>query len=345
MPNTLKNTLKKSKQRRFFTKLGYDLEQNIDDPHPTTHSFPLHEAVMEGRIAIVRLLIRHKANLNNRDEHNHVLRYGKAPLLLAISEYKESIARLLLKNGADPNKCDERGTSPLIEAADKSSQKMVARLLEAKADINQENMITEEYCDTGMTAVLHATLADRYQMVSFLLERGAKITNSLGSTLFDYCCSTLTRKGIQIVVERFMATTRELATHIAPHLTQDVANIVCSYTPGFHLMQLKQKNVPSKQEPSESKQKEQTTISESLTMPCRLPSVSETQLKFAPGSCWATPKNWAEIWHNTSSAFEAKKDSADQRIQATTKKPFAHHVFSTPSAKNSTPTPSFTKIG
>jgi uncharacterized protein len=59
----------------------------------------------------VKLLLKHKANVNARDA------LGRTPLMVAALHGHPGIVRMLLDNGADVNVADRRGTTALMEAA------------------------------------------------------------------------------------------------------------------------------------------------------------------------------------------------------------------------------------
>lgn len=71
---------------------------------------PLHAAVQEGRIAIIRLLLTSGANPNKTDNH------GNGPLwttvLSAPKDSRIEIIKLLLEAGADPDQKNRYGHSP-----------------------------------------------------------------------------------------------------------------------------------------------------------------------------------------------------------------------------------------
>ncbi|KAK3093691.1 hypothetical protein FSP39_018947 [Pinctada imbricata] len=68
---------------------------------------PLHQAVLDGNITAVRLLIQHGAEVNRQDEDSWT------PLHAACAEGHADIARLLLKHGASKEILTEDGERPL----------------------------------------------------------------------------------------------------------------------------------------------------------------------------------------------------------------------------------------
>lgn len=68
---------------------------------------PLHQAVLDGNIMAVRLLIQHGADINKQDEDSWT------PLHAACAEGHADIVKFLLKNGADKTILTEDGERPL----------------------------------------------------------------------------------------------------------------------------------------------------------------------------------------------------------------------------------------
>ena len=77
-------------------------------------------------------------------------------------------AKLIIVDGeADPNGADPKGTAPLIFAASEGNSELVEMLLTAGADVNAHTR-------DGLTAMMAAGLADRWDLVNRLKEAGAK---------------------------------------------------------------------------------------------------------------------------------------------------------------------------
>ncbi|OWF40230.1 protein phosphatase 1 regulatory subunit 27-like [Mizuhopecten yessoensis] len=68
---------------------------------------PLHQAVLDGNMMAVRLLIEHGANVNKQDEDSW------SPLHAACAEGHADIAKLLLQHGAKKDLLTEDGERPL----------------------------------------------------------------------------------------------------------------------------------------------------------------------------------------------------------------------------------------
>ena len=99
---------------------GSDLEEKESDTQFTA----LHYAAAIGHIALVELLISHKADLNSRS------RIGGTPLHLASQEGHLACLVKLLQAGADPLLPRHDGVLPIHKAADNNHPEVVKTLIE-----------------------------------------------------------------------------------------------------------------------------------------------------------------------------------------------------------------------
>ena len=88
-----------------------------------TQKTPLHIASSTGDIEIVRLLIKHGADVNAKNE------IDSSPLHLALSEEEISIVRLLVEHGADVTAQDWSHKTPLHLASSWVSAKPASLLV------------------------------------------------------------------------------------------------------------------------------------------------------------------------------------------------------------------------
>jgi ankyrin repeat protein len=157
---------------------------------------PLVDAVRAGDIALVRLLIQQKADVNAAEPdgatalHWAVIRddaaavdaliragarvaaandYGVTPLWLACTNGNAEIAERLLAAGADPNSVRATGETVLMVAARTGNVRVVARLLAAGAtvDVNEPA--------SGQTALMWAAAEGHAPIVQLLIEHGARV--------------------------------------------------------------------------------------------------------------------------------------------------------------------------
>lgn len=105
----------------YLAKCGLNL--NICDDNYDT---PLHAAVKNNRIILVKELINCKVDLNMACE------FEATPLHLAVSEGHYEIVKLLLKAGADVSLVDERNQSPLDYALDEKNDQIINLLKNKK---------------------------------------------------------------------------------------------------------------------------------------------------------------------------------------------------------------------
>ncbi len=113
---------------------------NYDDVWGT----PLHYAVKNGRIEIVKMLVeKYGADINAQYEYeykrtNAPNTFDYTPLHLAIANGRKDIVTYLLNKGADPNIATSfrMGRTPLHLASRLRQKEMVTQLISAGADVN-----------------------------------------------------------------------------------------------------------------------------------------------------------------------------------------------------------------
>lgn len=93
---------------------------------------PIHDAVRDGEIKKVELLLKDQPNLVSSPDE----KLGQTPLHIAAFDNRIDIAKLLLANHADVNAKASNGSTPLHLAAAKGNKDMVELLLASKADVN-----------------------------------------------------------------------------------------------------------------------------------------------------------------------------------------------------------------
>jgi ankyrin repeat protein len=104
---------------------------NLRDANSNT---PLHIACMKQDMAMVKLLLKHRAD--TRAPNHHKVR----PLHMAVGKKSgANIVALLLKHRANINCADKYGNTPLHVAATRGNKKILELLLSAGANINAMN--------------------------------------------------------------------------------------------------------------------------------------------------------------------------------------------------------------
>ncbi|OPZ84242.1 MAG: Ankyrin repeats (3 copies) [bacterium ADurb.Bin429] len=135
--------------------------------HPAGYraaSRALREAAATGRLDLVRELLQHGANPNQRD------RLERTPLLLASEAGSLEVASALLAAGADVNRADQWGRTPLHEAAAEGQVELVRMLIDHGAALAvQEDVLC-------MTPLHFAALGGHTAIVDLLLAAGADTT-------------------------------------------------------------------------------------------------------------------------------------------------------------------------
>jgi predicted RNA-binding protein YlqC (UPF0109 family) len=113
-------------------------------------------------VAILRLLLDHKADINVKDNKGRTLLY-----LAAENGYKARV-QLLLDHEADINTKDDLGKTALHRAAENRHEEVVQQLLDHKADVNVEDNL-------GRTALYQAAKSQYKKMVQLLLDHKADV--------------------------------------------------------------------------------------------------------------------------------------------------------------------------
>lgn len=95
---------------------------------------PLHLAAMEGNVACVRALLRHKAEVDGMNTR------GRTPLHVCAehgnSNGHVAVVRILIEHGAEVDARDDNGSTPLQVAAANGNDKVLDALATLGADVN-----------------------------------------------------------------------------------------------------------------------------------------------------------------------------------------------------------------
>jgi hypothetical protein len=130
---------------------------------------PIHNAVRNGNLNLLRALLNSGANINTRDDDEggtaliHAASYGRLPLV-----------KLLLNRGANVNARDNEGESALMSAAYIGETEIVRELLNRGANINARDISRE-------SALMHVAYSGHLPVVRLLLKRGANTKGILNN--------------------------------------------------------------------------------------------------------------------------------------------------------------------
>ena len=130
--------------------------------------YPLHRAIENNDINMVRQLILNRYDVNTR--RNTDMR--ETPLILAISLYRNDIIQVLINAGADLNMEDNDRLTPLmnsfIDDGFYNHVETTELLLDNNANVNYQNQ-------NGETALHIASQLDRTEIIRILVDRGANV--------------------------------------------------------------------------------------------------------------------------------------------------------------------------
>ena len=121
----------------------------------------LHQAVVDGDIDQVKLLISKGADVNMEN------RMGWSPLRTGVQNSRRAIVELLIAQGADVNAKDNRGQTPLHVAVTLGQKEVVELLIAKGADVNVMG-------SRGDNALSLAQKRKQTEIVDLLLKHGAK---------------------------------------------------------------------------------------------------------------------------------------------------------------------------
>ncbi|KAL8575541.1 hypothetical protein ACOMHN_059605 [Nucella lapillus] len=153
--------------KREVVRCLLSLEQNIDinAEDYVTRDSPLHVAIANGCIEVVKMLLDKNADVN------HTNRYGYTPLHQAVLKKNPYILHRILKRDPDLNVADTNGDSPLHLACMTNSQLAVDALIDHKATLDTENR-------DGYTPLHIACINGRTHIIEMLFTAGANINFS-----------------------------------------------------------------------------------------------------------------------------------------------------------------------
>uniref|UniRef100_H2Z4W1 Uncharacterized protein n=1 Tax=Ciona savignyi TaxID=51511 RepID=H2Z4W1_CIOSA len=152
---------------RLMLKAGASTSQNIWYAHhgckPSSYEYPLHIAVFQGSMGIVKALVEHGANVDIGQDS----KIG-TPLHLAAKQGHREVTSYLLSKNADIISIDRNLNTPLHIAACYGYEPVAKVLLTHGAPVNARN-----FCLS--TPLHYAAKAGAVVMTQLLLEHGANM--------------------------------------------------------------------------------------------------------------------------------------------------------------------------
>ena len=135
---------------------------------------PLHTAASVNHIAMARLLLKHGANVNAKDDSDN------SPLHLAIYEGHGELAKLLIESGAYVHAKNYNGNLPIQIAAFAGLPEVITLLIAAGSPVNGQDQV-------GDTPLHDAALQGQAETARVLIQAGADVntTNNAGKTPLD----------------------------------------------------------------------------------------------------------------------------------------------------------------
>lgn len=151
------NNIEKIKE---LVQLGVRLEMSISGEKP-----PLYQAAKAGHADMIRLLIAHKAKVNERF-------HGKTPLYVAAYNNKLEAVKALIEIGANPT-LDHLNKKSLMGAAYKGHVEIIRYLLILyNIDTHKPAINVNEGDEHNSTALYYAALKGHLEAVQILVEKG-----------------------------------------------------------------------------------------------------------------------------------------------------------------------------
>lgn len=151
---------------------------------------PIRQAAFSGHNSIVRFLIDSKVNVNAPGPFRHLTALHKA-----IEGEQPETALLLLQNGADPFVRGVGRLSPLLCAGENGLVPVLSKLLELKADINDQT-------DYGFTALSLAALRGKIDAAKYLVSMRADIhiKTECASPLLHQACESQSTDMVRFII-------------------------------------------------------------------------------------------------------------------------------------------------
>jgi ankyrin repeat protein len=173
----------------LFLKAGVNVRAK--DPEPSSDGWqPIHLAAHLGNLEVVKLLLRHGAQI---DEPAPGRRVGLTPLLLAGSS---AVAKYLIERGADVNRAGPHtGFTALHRAAASGDVELIELLLRKGAPINVASKI-------GQMPLEFALMGLKTDAAALLIKKGADISLERGGSALAMAARYGDKKIVSMLIER-----------------------------------------------------------------------------------------------------------------------------------------------
>ena len=150
---------------------------------------PLAYAARVGDLALARILLQNKADINVQDD------FGYTPLHSTALAANAEMVKLLLENGADPNIKDKLGNTPLLIYAQLNEIQITELLLARKADVNARN-------GEGLTPLSLAVEARNRELTELLLKNGADVNaaDKYGRTALHHAVWSASKDILELLI-------------------------------------------------------------------------------------------------------------------------------------------------
>lgn len=143
---------------------------DVQLPNFQSAASPLHIAAQSDNLAMVRLLLESKADINSADSS------GMTPLMSAVTGNRLEIAEFLIARGADVQAKAKGGGTALTISVQQSPPPITEALLNAGADPNVLGIADRQRGNQRLLAPIHlAAMKDDVLLIQALVKHGAKV--------------------------------------------------------------------------------------------------------------------------------------------------------------------------
>lgn len=177
-------------------KAGCNLSPQIQDQQS-----PLISAVLQRNLNMVKILLRHRANVNET-----CINTRKTPLAYAVTDSTLEIVKILLKFGADVEKKDRLGSTPLLTASTKEGNEAIINcLIENGANVLTKNCAKSSIVQT----LLHANYD--YEFIKGIIMKMNEISSQETQDLLNETGTRNLDSPLGILLSRWEETGQDLA--------------------------------------------------------------------------------------------------------------------------------------